>query len=197
MIKTGIMGGTFDPIHNGHLLLARFAKEQYGLDEVWFMTSGNPPHKRNDKTDADIRHEMVCIALGNDADFVPCDYEVNRKELSYSVHTMEHFTNEFPEREFYFIIGEDSLMGMPKWYEPKRLLELTRVLVYPRDRCGRLADEIREIKQSLGGDIREIKAPMFEISSTDIRKRISDGLSVRHMLPDAVCDYISESGLYR
>ena len=197
MIKTGIMGGTFDPIHNGHLLLARFAKEQHGLDEVWFMTSGNPPHKQNERTDAHIRHKMVCMAIEKDEDFIPCDFEVNRTELSYSVHTMEHFAKKYPQREFYFIIGQDSLNGLPKWYEPKRLLELTKLLVYPRKRDGSLECEINEITESYGGDIRQIDAPLFEISSTNIRKRAAKGQSIRHMTTDAVCEYIEESGLYK
>lgn len=197
MIKTGIMGGTFDPIHNGHLLLARYALEQYGLDEIWFMTSGNPPHKQTERTNADIRHKMVCMAIAKDEDFVPCDFEVNRKELSYSVHTMEHFVKEYPERKFYFIIGQDSLNGLPKWYEPKRLLELTEILVYPRKGDTGLEADIKAITDKFGGDIRPIKAPLFEISSTEIRSRVKNGLPIRHMTADRVCEYIEESGLYK
>ncbi len=197
MIKTGIMGGTFDPIHIGHLLPARFAMEQYNLDEIWFMTSGNPPHKRNERTNAHIRHEMVCAAIKNDTGFVPCDFEVNRKELSYSVNTMEYFTNEYKDREFYFIIGQDSLNDLPKWYEPKRLLELTKILVYPRGNGAELEDKINEITKAYGGEIRKIDAPLFGISSTDIRNRVKDGLPIRHMVTDAVCEYIEKGGLYR
>ena len=197
MIKTGIMGGTFDPIHNGHLLLARYAQEQYELDEIWFMTSGNPPHKQSERTPAHIRHEMVCIAIENDKAFIPCDFEVKRKELSYSVHTMEYFVKEYPDREFYFIIGQDSLKGLPKWYEPKRLLELTKILVYPRKGDSDLLTDIKSITDVYGGDIRAINAPLFEISSTDISKRVNDGLPVRHMTADKVCQYIEKGGLYK
>ena len=197
MIKTGIMGGTFDPIHNGHLLLARYSKEQYGLDEVWFMTSGNPPHKQNERTPAQIRHKMVCLAIENDVDFKPCDFEVKRNEPSYSVNTMEHFTSEYRDREFYFIIGQDSLNGLPKWYKPQRLLELTKILVYPRKGDTNLAEDISAITNIYGGDIRPIDAPLFEISSTDIRSRIKNGLPIRHMTADKVCEYIEEGGLYK
>lgn len=197
MIRTGIMGGTFDPIHNGHLLLARFAMEQYNLDEIWFMTSGNPPHKRNERTPAQIRHEMVCTAIRNDAGFIPCDFEVKRKELSYSVNTMECFTKEYKDREFYFIIGQDSLNDLPKWYEPKRLLELTKILVYPRNNGIGLDEKIKEITKNYGGEIHKINAPLIGISSTDIRSRVKNGLSVRHMVTDSVCEYIEKGGLYR
>lgn len=197
MIKTGIMGGTFDPIHNGHLLLARYAKEQYGLDEVWFMTSGNPPHKQNERTDSHIRHKMVCMAIENDSEFIPCDFEVNRKELSYSVHTMEYFAKEYKNREFYFIIGQDSLKNLPNWYNPKRLLELTKILVYPRDNHADIKSMIKETIKVYGGEICEIDAPLFGISSTDIRSRIKKGLSIRHMVTDSVCEYIEKGGLYK
>lgn len=197
MIRTGIMGGTFDPVHNAHLIVARYAMEQLGLSEVWFLTSGNPPHKSNTRTNAHIRHEMLRRALKDCDGFVPCDYEVRKKENSYSALTMEHFTVKYPDREFYFIIGQDSLHNLEAWYHPEELLRRAVIPVYPRPGDIDLESEIRRVKGRLGGDFRRIRAPLFGLSSTQIRERISEGKSISFMVPEAVEKYIKEHGLYK
>jgi nicotinate-nucleotide adenylyltransferase len=197
MKKTGIMGGTFDPIHNGHLIIASYAMEQLGLDEVWFMTSGNPPHKRGKRTDARIRHEMTELAISGSKGFVPCDYEVKRKEYSYSALTMEQFNKTYPDRSFYFIIGQDSLHDLNKWYHPEMLLKYASIAVYPRASEISLDEELSNAEKSLKGVFERVDAPLFGVSSTEIRKRISEGKSVRYMIPDAVDKYIAKKGLYR
>lgn len=197
MIRTGIMGGTFDPIHNGHLIIAEYAKEQFKLDEVWFMTSGNPPHKRGQKTDASVRHEMLKYAVKDCSGFIPCDYELHCKEYSYSALTMEYFKKKYTEREFYFIIGQDSLHNIITWYHPEILLKLAIIPVYPRIGDIQLDNEIKIIQKKLGGDFRKINAPLFGISSTEIRKRVSEGKSISFMVPHTVEKYIKEHGLYK
>lgn len=197
MIRTGIMGGTFDPVHNGHLIIARYAAEQLGLDEVWFMTSGNPPHKRGSKTAAVIRHEMLKAAIKNCEGFVPCDYEVNRSEYSYSALTMEYFSGKYPDREFYFIIGQDSLHDLVSWYHPERLLAKAAIPVYPRLGDIDLASEIKSVQSKLGGKFIKLSAPLFGISSTEIRERVKEDKSISFMVPEIVEKYIKEHGLYK
>lgn len=195
MRKIGIMGGTFNPVHNAHLIMARYAKEQYGLDDIIFMTSGNPPHKKNmDMPDAKVRHEMLKAAIGNDADFTADDYEVNLSEYSYSVNTLRHLKKLYPDDSIYFIIGGDSLCDFPKWYKPQEILSLCTLLVYPR-KTDTEAD-INKTKEMYGGDIFLINSPEIEISSTEIRKRLAEGKSVRHMIPDSVLEYIRKNKLY-
>ena len=196
MKKTGIMGGTFNPVHNAHLALAQCAMEQYELDEVIFMTSGNPPHKRNiDMPDAKIRHEMLKIALEGKEKFVADDYEVNLTDYSYSVITMKHLHEKMSECELYFIIGGDSLRDLPKWYKPHELMKLCTLLVYPRDNED-ISDEISEMQNKFGGEIYPVKAPVMDVSSTDIRCRIKAGESVLGMLPKGVGEYIIEHKIY-
>ena len=195
MRKIGIMGGTFNPVHNAHLIMARYAKEQYGLDDIIFMTSGNPPHKKNmDMPDAKVRHEMLKAAIENDADFIADDYEVNLKEYSYSVNTLRHLKKLYPDDSIYFIIGGDSLCDFPKWYKPQEILSLCTLLVYPRKTDTEAV--INKTKEMYGGDIFLINSPEIEISSTEIRKRLAEGKSVRHMIPDSVLEYIRKNKLY-
>ena len=133
MSKIGIMGGTFNPIHNGHIKIAQAAKSEYHLDKVIFLTSGNPPHKRDEAIlDAKIRHIMVKRAISGIDGFEPCDYEVNRTEYSYSVNTLRHFKETMPDDELFFIIGGDSLRDFHKWYQPDEILKLCTLLVYDR-----------------------------------------------------------------
>lgn len=197
MKKIGIMGGTFNPVHNAHLIMARYAKEQYGLDEVIFMTSGNPPHKRNiNMPDAEVRHEMLKAAIGADADFTADDYEVKLKDYSYSVNTLRHFKEIYPGDMIYFIIGEDSLADFPKWYMPEEILKLCTVLVYPRGEGQGIQKKITQIQAMYGGEIYPINSPVMGISSTEIRGRLKSGKTVRHMIPDSVLEYIEKNKLY-
>lgn len=198
MIKTGIMGGTFDPIHNGHMIIAQYAYEALGLDEVWFMTSGNPPHKAgSERTSAELRHRMVELALNQSEAFVPCDYEVKRSEFSYSAVTLKNFRELYPDREFYFIIGQDSLSYFDKWYHPEEIIKYAKIPVFPRGADRSLAEEISMARNKLDGDFIGIDMPLIGISSTELRKRVKEGKGIRFMVPDAVEKYIREKGLYK
>ena len=198
MKRTGIMGGTFDPVHTGHLILARYALELLELEEVWFMTSGNPPHKRDTKhTDAETRHEMVRLATEDCEGFVPCDYEVKKEGYSYSALTLKALCELYPDREFYFIIGQDSLNYFDRWYHPEEILRYSRVAVYPRRSEVGLDEEISRMEKLLGAEFLRLDAPMIELSSTEIRKRAGDTKSIRFMVPESVEKYIIEKGLYQ
>ena len=197
MKKIGLMGGTFNPVHNAHLIMAEYAKEQYCLDYVIFMTSGNPPHKRDiDMPDASVRHEMLCLALKEDKDFISDDYEVKLSGYSYSVNTLKYLNEKYPDDDIYFIVGCDSLADFPKWYKPDEILKLCTVLVYPRSNNTDISEQINIIQNKYGGKIYSVNAPLVGISSTEIRERIRSGKSIRHMIPENVFKYIEKNGLY-
>ena len=193
--KTGIMGGTFNPIHNAHLLIAETAREEYGLDRVIFITDGNPPHKPA-FTPCAARFEMTRKAIADNAYFCDDDYEIKKSEKSYTVNTLKYLKEKYPSDEMFFIIGEDSLEDFPKWYKPEEILKLCTLLVYARFSHESLALRIDEVRGRYGGQILPINAPIVEISSTRIRERIAQGKSVRYMLPDSVIKYIKENDLY-
>ena len=187
MSKIGIMGGTFNPIHNGHIRIAQAAKSEYHLDKVIFLTSGNPPHKRDAAIlDAKIRHIMVKRAISGIDGFEPCDYEVNRTEYSYSVNTLRHFKEIMPEDELFFIIGGDSLCDFHKWYMPDEILKLCTLLVY--DRSGGIIDS---------DFAKPIRGEKLDISSTDIREKLENSEDVSGLVPPAVLEFINKYNIYR
>ena len=197
MKKIGLMGGTFDPIHPAHIEIAKCAKEQYNLDEVIFMTSGNPPHKKGQNvTDAKLRLEMVRLAINGIDGFTASDYEVNKPEYSYSVNTLKWLHTEYPDAEIYFLIGEDSLDYIDKWYRPEEILNLCTVLVYPRIGMETLKRTLIETQSVLGGDIRIIEAPVYGVSSTQIRNVIGSGADASELLNERVYEYIRRNNLY-
>lgn len=197
-MKIGIMGGTFNPIHNAHLMIAEFAREQFGLDCVWFMTSGNPPHKRNlTIVDAHIRQEMVSLAIDKNPYFKVCDYEVERREYSYTANTLSEFSQRYPDDEFFFIIGSDSLCQLNTWYKPEIIARLCTILVFSREGNHGLEQIAEKYRHSIGADIRIIGAPIFDISSSLIRARVKEGRSIRYMVCDEVNEYIRRHGLYK
>lgn len=191
------MGGTFDPIHNAHLIIGSYALEQYALDEIVFMTGGNPPHKKTE-TNARARLEMTRIAVKGNPAFSASDYEVKKEDYSYTLTTMQYLTEHDPDTEYYFIIGEDSLDLIDTWYKPEKILELCKILVFPRSRGeNRLREKADAAMKRLGGEILIIDAPIFELSSTEIRERVREGKSIRYMLPDPVRKFIEENNLYK
>lgn len=199
-MKIGIMGGTFDPIHNGHVMLGEYAKNLFALDEIWFMPNGNPPHKMNEKIESQTKHrvEMVRRAIKDKDEFVLQLYEVERKEVNYSYLTMEHFIETYPDDEFYFIIGADSLFALEKWVHPEKLVKTCVILAAYRDdkNTDEMMTQISYLNQKYGADIRLLKTPNVDISSTEIRQRLKNGLSVRDMIPESVYQYIQEHHLF-
>ena len=197
MRKTGILGGTFDPVHNGHMIIARAALEQYGLDEVLLMTGGNPPHKSGaDITPARVRHEMVKLAAEGEPGLIPFGYEVDKKTYSYTAKTLTELRKANPDTEYYFIIGEDSLLNIMTWYKPEIIAKSCVLLVFPRGERTALDSLIDTRKAELGADIRPINSACFGISSTDLRRRAAAGQSLRYFVPDKVAEYIARNRLY-
>ncbi len=201
-MKVGIMGGTFDPIHNAHIMLAEYAFREYQLDEVWFMPNGNPPHKQNQKgrTDVGVRAEMVRLAIAGKNSFRLEEYEVHRKEISYSYETMEHFREIYPGHHFYFIIGADSLFSIENWVHPERLLTTCTILAACRAGVNRydiMKEKIVELNQKYQSDIRLLITPVMGTASQDIRQRCKDRQSIAEDVPKAVEEYIIRHHLYQ
>lgn len=194
-MRIGIMGGTFNPVHNAHLIIAELAREEYALSRVIFITSGNPPHKET-MLGARHRFNMTHLAIEGNDGFSEDDFEISRDEKSYTVHTLEYLKNKYPSDELFFIIGEDSLCDLSTWYKPQEILNMANILVFPRKSRKSLEYEINSARKKFDGGIFAIDAPLMEISSTDIRNRIASGKTVRYMLPDKVLRYIEENNLY-
>lgn len=197
MKRVGILGGTFDPVHCGHMIIARAALEQYKLDKVLLMTSGDPPHKRGAYiTPAPLRHEMVKLAAAGEKGLVPFDYEIKKNEPSYTVNTLRELCRLNPDTEYFFIIGADSLRDFHEWYEPENIVKLCELLVYPRYSELGLSQLIKERKKQFDAKISALNSPIIDISSTELRKRALEGKSMRYFVPDAVWEYIKENGIY-
>lgn len=197
MANVGIMGGTFDPPHFAHLLIAESAYEKLSLDYVLFMAGGNPPHK-NEKsiTDADIRYKMLNAAISDNPHFKISDYEIKKQEYSYTADTLEYLKEKDPEDNLFFIMGEDSLSYLDKWYCPEKIVACATIVVYPRGISSNLEYETKRIKKILGADIKVIDAPVFDISSSDIRDRVKEKKSIIYMTPKCVIDIIEKEKLY-
>lgn len=201
-MKIGIVGGTFDPIHNGHIMLGEYAYRNFELDEVWFLPNGNPPHKSAPyiKKMTGHRLQMTELAISGTPYFRLCSYEAKREEKSYSFETMMHFNKEYPEDEFYFIIGADSLFTMDSWYHPELLISSVIILAAYRDDMdtpAEMEEQISYLEKKYGGDIRLLKTPLFSVSSSDIREKIEKGLNYAVDVPEKVAQYIQMHHLYK
>ena len=199
-MRIGIYGGTFDPIHYAHLVLAEQCREQCQLDEVWFVPAAQPPHKISSAiSDAKQRCEMVEFAIAGNPAFRLSRIEFERSGPSYTFMTLEQLKADAPDRELYLLIGADSVRDLPQWRNPDRILELATIVAVNRG-DGPLPDPspLAAIRGThCPPKIRTVRMPGIDLSSTDIRQRIRDGRSVRYLLPRAVETYIIEHQLYR
>ncbi|MCM8710384.1 nicotinate-nucleotide adenylyltransferase [Clostridium sp. SYSU_GA19001] len=200
MVKKGIFGGTFDPIHNGHLYIAHEAVERLNLDFLIFMPSGNPPHKTGrKKTDASIRYELVNMAIKEEKRFILSNFEIRNKGLSYTYKTLEYFNTIEPDTEWYFVTGADCLIELESWKSVDRILNLCKLAVFSRP--GYNKEEIlihKEIAQKkYNKEIIFLDINPLNISSTDIKKMIREGKDVSLFLPKNVYNIVLELGLYK
>ncbi len=200
-MKIGIMGGTFDPIHIGHLLLGEFAYENFRLDEIWFLPNGNPPHKTTDVSGVslDDRIEMVRLATDDIPYFRLNLYEAAAGKHSYTYRTMRALRQQYPEHEFYFILGADSLFSIEEWRNFREIFPNCTILAAMRDDkdAESMKRQIGYLNEKYCADIRLLQAPLVEISSTTIRNRAEHGLSIRYMVPEVVSEYIHSRSLYK
>ena len=197
MIKVGIMGGTFDPIHIGHLILAMEAINYKNLDEVWFMPTGNPNFKQDKNvTDKQKRFEMVKIATQDNKKFNVCDYEINKNGVTYSWETMKYLRENY-DYDFYFIMGEDSLMSVETWENAEDFLKNTKILACIRrqEEMSKLDVKIDDLK-SKGYFVEKIPTSFIDISSTKIREKVQTNQDFRYFVPNQVFEYIVGNKLY-
>lgn len=199
MKKYGIFGGSFNPIHYGHLMICEYIKEEMGLDKVIFIPTGNPPHKELELSAKD-RYEMVRLAISPNPDFEISDIETTRVKKSYTVDTIRELKKIYKEEKLYFLIGLDSLFQLKTWMKIGDLSQEIEFVVALRpgylDR-EEINKEIDFLRENFGTKINLIKTPLYEISSTDLRDRIREGKSLRYLIPKKVLDYIEESGFYK
>jgi nicotinate-nucleotide adenylyltransferase len=193
-MRLGIFGGTFDPIHLGHLILAECCREQCALDRVWFVPAGSPPHKPIGRTAVEHRLEMLRIAVAGHSAFEVSEIEALGTGPSYSFETLEQIHNARPGDELFFLIGADSLVDLPSWRRPERIFELATLVVVNRPGVGApavfpLGSEERTIVQ--------VVIPQIGIASHDVRRRIAEGRTIRYQVPRGVETYIHANGLYR
>ena len=197
-MKLAIMGGTFNPIHIGHLVCAEEAVSQFELDQVLFMPTGLPPHKEIKKgISSEARLQMCMIATRDNPRFEVSRYEIDRKETSYTVDTIRHFRRQQPETDLYFISGADAILEILEWKDPDELLSMAMLIGatrpgYPLDRISGNLEKFLQAKK-----VKIMEIPGIGISSTIIRDRVSEGKSIRYLVPEGVRRFVYEEGLYR
>jgi len=198
-MRLGLFGGTFDPIHLGHLILAEQCREALGLEKIWFIVAGEPPHKRGvERTSVAHRLEMVRLAIAGNPALEVSDIEAKRSGPSYSVETLAEIKAQRPDDALYFLIGADSLVDLPTWRDPEGIARLASIVVV--NRPGVDAPALAGPLPTFGPDalpLQSVTIPPIGIASRDLRERLSAGRSVRYQIPRAVEAYIDAHGLYR
>jgi nicotinate-nucleotide adenylyltransferase len=196
--RVGIMGGTFNPIHNGHLAIAEAAKESCNLDFVIFMPNGYPAYKERPCITDEDRENMVKLALIGHEDFVYSDFEISQKNVTYTANTLPAFKKLHPDWELYYIVGSDSLCYMDKWYHPEIIFSEAVIVAACRD--TEPMEQMEQYRDFLiaryGGDIRLVHNALVPVSSTNIREALGQGQSVAGLIPERVVQYIKDRGLY-
>jgi len=218
-MRIGLLGGTFNPIHTGHLKTASAIRSALKLDAVWFIPTGKAPHKEEAHTSRADRWEMVRLALQDHPHFKPCDVEIKRHGISYTVDTLTLLKKRHPKNTFFFIIGTDAFFNLPQWKTPDRLLQLCHFVIVLRngspysaipdlkrlDGINRdsLAQLDRNERKSYtfspddGPRLYFIRTPLYPISACEIRNRIQSGKSAKILLPQPVLSYIMNEALYK
>jgi len=200
-MRLGILGGTFDPVHYGHLVLAECCREQCRLERVLFLPAAMPPHKTAyEVTAAADRVEMLKLAIGGHPDFDVSTYEVDRGGINYTFETLEALAGQQPGAELFFLLGSDSLNDLPHWREPGRICQLATLAVARRPGVEPNWNALRGLVSAERlSDFRrhETTMPEIGISSSDLRQRVAEGRSIRYQTPRAVEKYIETRGLYR
>jgi len=197
--KLGILGGSFNPVHSGHLILAQTALETYELDQVLFVPCARPPHKDPGMLlPGQVRMEMLEAALEGDPRFETCSVELDRGGVSYAVDTLTELTADFPDSDFYFIIGDDTLVELYLWHRIHDLLPLCTFVTFAREYDSPIRPEALHLDppwpERLLANVT--LGRRFDVSSSDIRHRVAEGMSIRYLVPDAVDMYIAEHHLY-
>ncbi|NLK86202.1 MAG: nicotinate-nucleotide adenylyltransferase [Clostridiaceae bacterium] len=201
MSRIGIMGGTFNPIHIGHLIAANDVQEKFGLDKVLFIPSGQPPHKPDSEvTDQEHRFEMVRLAVASNACFEASRIEIDREGYTYTVNTLLELKKRYGEEtSFYFIIGADVVPELKSWREFEKVFRLCEFVAVMRSGFSERSfySEIQQLEAGYGARIHPVQSRLIDISSTEIRERCMNGASIKYLVHESVEGYILENGLYR
>jgi nicotinate-nucleotide adenylyltransferase len=205
----GIFGGTFDPIHNGHLRTAFELREALRLAEVCFLPTGNPPHREHTQATAEMRLELVRAAVADEPGFTVDDRETRRSGLSYSVDTLGELRAEHPGRAICLMLGMDAFLGLPNWHRWREILQLAHIVVAHRPGWkaptqGPLGEvmvdhgtgSVRDLHDATAGRVFVHAVTQLEISSTELRQLIARGRDPRYLVPDSVCKLLRETGWY-
>ncbi len=202
MARIGIIGGSFDPVHYGHLLLAECGLEQCPLDEVWFVPTAISPFKESGSQASESqRRDMLTLAIASHPRFSINELEWNRGGISYTCDTLEALSSEFPEHEFFFLMGADSLADFHQWKNPRRICELARLAIVSRP--GSPTPDLSVLQPLVEPEYLnqlancQIVMPAMDLSSSNIRRRVEHQQSIRFRLPRAVEQYIATQGLYQ
>lgn len=198
-MKIGIMGGTFDPIHNGHLIVAEYTRTYLNLDRIIFIPSGKHPFKDNKKvTDPNKRMDMISLSIESNKYFNLSDIEINREGITYTIDTIKTLKAYYKKDEIFFIIGSDILFQIEKWKDFDHLIEIVRfaLISRPSDNNIEATNKLKDLKEKYKINIIEVEAPLIDISSTEIRNRVKEGLSIKYLVPELVNNYIIEHNLY-
>ncbi|MDF2633445.1 MAG: nicotinate-nucleotide adenylyltransferase [Pelosinus sp.] len=198
--KIGIMGGTFDPIHTGHLATAEAVRVEYDLERVLFIPAANPPHKQHFQVGKPLhRYMMTVMATYSNPHFYVSSIEIERPGLSYAIDTVLELINQYGDNtEFYFIVGSDTVPELPSWKDIDRLLEVCHFIAANRPgSVYTLDDIIKPFGEKGYNRIHSLPTPELEISSTDIREKVRQGRSIKYIVPESVENYICKENLYK
>lgn len=197
--KVGIMGGTFNPIHVGHLILAETARTQFELDEILFIPSGKSYMKQQMEIPAgEIRADMTSLAIEDNPYFALSLMEIEREGNTYTYETVEMLKSQNHDTEYYFIMGEDSLYAIEKWKFPQRIFDSCTILAAVRnvESVNNIEAEAKRLSEKYRGKVLLLSCGNMDISSSQIREKVKQGYSIRYIVPDKVINYIEEHNLY-
>ncbi len=198
-MRIGVLGGTFDPIHIGHLVAAEETRVRLALQRVIFVPAGLPPHKLHlEVTPTQHRLKMVQLAIADHPHFALSRVDADRFGPSYTVDTIELLRDEYgPQAEFHFIMGSDSLAELLTWHRPERLIRLCRIVALTRPRHRIDLEELEGLLPGAIARVQLLDMPLLQISGTDLQRRVRMGLSIKYLVPSAVEAYIYQHGLYQ
>lgn len=200
-MKIGIIGGSFDPIHFGHLIMAEHLRIEKKLNKIIFIPTGYAPHKKY-LNSGKTRIEMVNIAIEDNEHFLTSDIEIKKNKATYTIETLKELKSKYPKCDFYFIIGLDNLYNLETWNEVENLGQLTKFLVSHRIfnetlNNKTMEEKCLELSEKYNMKIEIVDTPIIEISSSNIRKRVKEDLSINYLTPRRVIEYIENNRLYK
>lgn len=199
--KIGLLGGSFNPVHYGHLILAQEAKEKFNLDQVYLIPNGNPPHKTpGNLLDGKLRLNMCQLAVQDSQGLGVLALEINNKSINYTVNTLEQLKQEqFENDELYFIVGADSILELKTWKNYKKIFKYTKFICAYRPNYDliKLEEKIDDYSKKFNATIYLLNMSLVDISSTQIRQLINEGKSIQGLTPEPVINFIEENNLYK